>query len=156
MVKWLTQLFAKQPFAGPNPTRASTNMDFERGIEFDAQPTRPVNKESSYSEEDQAKVIEGSNTDIKQVGNKRKRTSQSVSHKEKIIKSYRNNLERIISLVESLSILEGTNHRQEEQIVEEIKNIRHLQEELLNALLLEQKGVLSEESISKEAWSLIQ
>ena len=24
MVKWLTQLFAKQPFAGSNPTRAST------------------------------------------------------------------------------------------------------------------------------------
>jgi hypothetical protein len=69
--------------------------------------------------------------------------------------SYRKNLEKIFQLVESISVLEGKNYRQEEQIVEEIKSLRHLQEELLNALILEGKDMLSEESVSKDVWNLI-
>ena len=139
-------------------------MDFERGMEFVA--TKPeetgesrvekTRKDSSYSEEEQAKIVEDSNQDTKQTGNKRKRVVSLSSRKEKIIKSYRANLEKIFQLVETISTLEGQNYRQEEQIVEEIKKIRHLQEELLTALILEQKGALTPESVSEETWILIE
>lgn len=127
-------------------------MDFERGSEY--MPTPPPEMDAGYSEKASAQVTEGVQQDLK---NQKKRTPafSVVSRKEKIITAYKNNLDKIIALVESISRLEGINHRQEEQIVDEIKSIRHLQEELLNALLLEQKGILTEESISKDAWALI-
>ncbi len=130
-------------------------MDFERGSEFITKE-EPVNKESSYSEEEQAKVIEGSTVDIKQAGNKRKPLPSALSRKEKIVAVYKRNLEKILQLVETISQISGKNYRQEEQIMEEIKSLRHVQEELLNALLLEGKGQLTEKSISQEAWNLIQ
>lgn len=136
-------------------------MDFERGTEIIS--NRESKKESSYSETEQAQVVEGSAMDVKQVpsvssgqaGNKRKPIA-SLSQQDKIIAVYRKNSGKILSYVQSIYDLNGANPRQEEQIVEEIKRLRKIQEELLNALLLEQKGSLSQESISKEAWNLIQ
>ena len=75
-------------------------MDFERGTEFGMKeaPTR----ESGYSEEEMAKIIEGSTQDVKQtpsassgqVGNKRKPLPSGKSRKEKIISAYKINLEK--------------------------------------------------------------
>lgn len=128
-------------------------MDFERGSEF---VIKEPHRESGYSEKEQAKVIEGTMQDSKQAGNKRKPVSTMLPKKEKILNAYKKNLYKILHLVEIISELQGKNYRQEEQITEEIKDLRHLQEELLNALLLEGKDMLTEDSISKEAWNLIQ
>jgi len=128
-------------------------MDFERSSEF--LPPMPAETDAGYSEKDAAKVVEGSLLDTKQIGNKRKRLLHDSSRKNKIIASYKANLEKIFQLVEAIAALEGKNYRQEEQLLEEIKRLRHLQEELLNALILDQKGSLSQENFSKEAWSMI-
>lgn len=126
-------------------------MDYERGPEY--MPPQPE-MDAGYSEKESAQITEGSQQDLK-TQKKRTPAVPVMTRKDKIIAAYKTNLDKIITLVESLSRLEGVNHRQEEQIVDEIKRIRHLQEELLNALLLEQKGILTEESISKDAWVLI-
>lgn len=133
-------------------------MDFERGVEFGSKEAL-IHKESGYSEEELAKAVEGSQQDVKNPpaggGNKRKPLPTTKSRKDKIIATYRENLEKIFRNIEAIADLNGKNFRQEEQLIEEIRLLRHLQEELLNALLLEQKGLLKEESISKEAWNLI-
>lgn len=129
-------------------------MDFERGFEGSPQDKK-IGHESGYSEEEQAQDIEAKAFDIKNM-KKRKPMPTAVSRKDAIIAEYRKNTEAILQLVQSVYELNGANIRQEEQIVMEIKKLRELQEELLNALILEQKGMLTPESISKMAWDLIE
>lgn len=78
-----------------------------------------------------------------------------LSRKEKIIRAYKQNATALINLAEMLNTIDGSNFRQEEQVLDEIKEKRHLQEELLHALVLEQRHQLTEEAISKEAWNLV-
>lgn len=142
-------------------------------------PSIPEKTDDGFSETKSARVVEGKGMDAKQV-KKRKpvipgssrltrqvvRTPRTVrptvgnqvaplSRKEKIITVYKENSLAIVGLVEQLNVLDGVNIRQEEQIIAEIKDRRHLQEELLNGLILEQRHQLTEEAISKEAWDLI-
>ncbi len=149
-------------------------MEGGRGPEF--MPDVPEKTDDGFSETKSAKAVEGKGMDTKQV-KKRKpvvptrlmrplRTgravrqrivvpSVAVSRKEKIVTAYKENSTVIVQLVELLNTIDGANLRQEEQIITEIKERRHLQEELLNALILEQRHQLTEEAISKEAWNLI-
>lgn len=142
-------------------------------------PNMPEKTDDGFSEARSAKIVEGKGMDTKQVKKRkpvissssrilnrpgatrpvrqRVRVNQSivVSRKERIVAVYKENSYAIISLVEQLNAIDGTNFRQEEQVIEEIRKRRHLQEELLNALVLEQRHQLTEEAISKEAWNLI-
>lgn len=78
-----------------------------------------------------------------------------LSRKEKIVLAYKANADALLGLVDLLYTIDGSNFRQEEQALDEIKEKRHLQDELLHALVLEQRHQLTEEAISKEAWNLI-
>ena len=115
-------------------------------------PTREKSRlESGYSEEEQAKVIEGSQVDIKQV---KKRTPVALDMQTKILNAYKKTHEVIVSLLEQL---QGSpnNARYQDKIVEEIKELREVQEELMQCMLLEQRGELSEATASMRAWDLI-
>ena len=130
----------------------------------------PEKTDDGFSEKKLAKAAEGMSVDDGTM-KKRKPASSPISRpfrfsagrkgielsqKEKIFLAYRKNSSDILRLVESLYALNGANIRQEEQIHGEIKRRRALQEELVTALILEQKHQLSKEAISKEAWNLIQ
>lgn len=116
-------------------------------------PKNPT-KDSGYSEEEQAKIIEGTNQDTKQIGNKRKPLS-TISRQEKIMYAYQELTDSTAHLIQSLAQIHG-NERQTDLVMDEIKRLRILQDELLQMLLLEQRGELSEKTVSKEAWNLIQ
>lgn len=150
-----------------------------RGPEFS--PEIPEKTDDGFSEAKSAKTIEGKGMDTKQV-KKRKpvvsgggrllrplripRTSRQrvvgqisvvseLSRKEKIIQAVKINTDALLGLVELLRQIDGSNFRQEEQALDEIREKGRLQEELLHALLLEQRHQLTEEAISKEVWELI-
>lgn len=125
--------------------------------------------DDGFSEEKLAKAAEGVSVDDSSLKKRKPASSLTrplrlpvvrkrgeMSQKEKILSAYRKNSSEILRLVESLYALNGANIRQEEQIHAEIKQRRSLQEELVTALILEQKHQLSKETISKEAWNLIQ
>lgn len=78
-----------------------------------------------------------------------------LSRKEKIIQAVKVNTDALLGLVDLLRQIDGSNFRQEEQALDEIREKRRVQEELLQALLLEQRHQLTEEAISKEVWELI-
>lgn len=141
-------------------------------------PNLPEKTDDGFSEAKSAKIAEGKGMDTKQVkkrkpvipassrlfsrGNPvsrpvRQRVVQPVdlSRKEKIVKSYQENAQALVALVEAYQHLDGTNLRQEEQLLLEIKDKQYIQEQLVHALVLEQRNQLSEETISKEAWALI-
>lgn len=109
-------------------------------------------KESTYSEEEQAKIIEGSQVDIKQV--KKRKPLLVVDRQAKIIAVYDQTHQSILGLLGELEQIVG-NFRHQEKVLEEIKLLRMLQEELVQCLLLEQRGELSEDTASQEAWNLI-
>ena|SRR5258706_377427 len=134
---------------------------FERGEEIIVEVTESLQKsqtlrkhESGYSEEEQVRVIEGSQVDIKQV--KKRKPLLQVSRQQKIVIAYQELSEKVFQLVTSLSSLHGENLRKSENILEDIREIRKMQDELLNALVLEQKGNLDKSAISKSTWNLIE
>lgn len=127
-------------------------MDFERGMEF--LPQKPVNKDSSYSEEEQAKIIEGNLMDIK--NQKKRKPLQIVSRQEKIVNAYQKVSDKINELVVAISDLPSGNPRQSEMLLGEIRDLRKTQDELLHMLVLEQKGELTKDMVSKESWSLVE
>ena len=123
---------------------------------METQPlTGPIREQSQnengYSEEEQAKVIEGSQVDLKQL---KKRKPLVVDRQAKILTAYDTTHQTIVGLVKELQIV-SNNPRHQEKIIEEIKLLRSIQEELLQCLLLEQKGELSEEKASQDVWNLI-
>ncbi|HET9947041.1 MAG TPA: hypothetical protein VFQ63_03180 [Patescibacteria group bacterium] len=126
-------------------------MAFERDASFTPQEA-PV-RDAGFSEEEQAKVIEGSHMDIKQI--KKRKPIQTVSRQQKIYSSYLALGEKVSLLVGQLSDMTD-NERQRDMLLSEIKQIRALQDELLSCLLLEQRGELSQLTTSKEAWNLIE
>lgn len=137
-------------------------MDFERGYDIAAQKPsgeaapveRKLRKDSSYSEEEQAKIIEGSFMDIK---NPKKRVPlQTVSRQEKIIAAYQKITDQILKTMQEMSELATNNLRQVELLLDDIKELRKRQDELLHMLILEQRGELREDSVSSQAWKLIQ
>ena len=137
-------------------------MDFERG--YDVVPQKPpeeaapierkLRKDSSYSEEEQAKVIEGSLTDIKNP--KKRQPLETVSRQEKIIVAYKKITDQILNTMQEMSKLGSNNMRQEDLLLDDIKELRKRQDELLHMLMLEQRGELREGSVSAQAWKLIQ
>ena len=159
-------------FSAPIAEKVTSPQEGEEKID----PT-----DDGFSEAKSAKAIEGKGMDQKQ-GKKRKpvigvsRIIRSVrqtgparqriggpiapatfelSQKERIVKAYKENAEALLALVEQLKSIDGSNLRQEEHTLSEIREKKHLQEELLHALVLEQKQQLTEDAISKEAWNLI-
>lgn len=108
--------------------------------------------ESGYSEEEQAKIVEGSLTDIKQL--KKRKPLVIVDRQVKIIAAYDQTHQKIMGLLAELKQIVG-NPRHQEKVIEEMKSLRTLQDELLQCLLLEQRGELSEDTTSQEAWNLI-
>jgi len=138
---------------------------FERGEEIIVEVTESLQNsrksqsrlsrhESGYSEEEQVRIIEGSQVDIKQV--KKRKPLLQVSRQQKIVIAYQELSEKVFQLVTSLSSLHGENLRKSEHILEDIREIRKMQDELLNALVLEQKGNLDKSAISKSTWNLIE
>ncbi|HEX7042873.1 MAG TPA: hypothetical protein VF189_06485 [Patescibacteria group bacterium] len=153
--------------------------------EISEESSESVPTDNGFSESKISKIIEGKNTDNKQIvssnpqdkkrkpavsrlgrilrpikslGQSRKRVideSKKLSLKEKIINAYKINSNELISLIDQTGNLDGKNIRQEEQLLDEIRQKKSIQEELLHALLLEQRNQLSEEAISKEVWNLI-
>lgn len=134
-----------------------------RSIEF-AVPT-PETTDNGFSEKRAARIIEGKKQDISQAKTRHSKSAtfpavgsnHAISHsrKERILLAYRQNSAKLMKLMQSIAELDGKNSRLEEGILEEVKERRALQEEFLNALLLEVKNQLDENAISKEAWDLI-
>lgn len=116
-------------------------------------PTREkAPQESGYSEKEQAQIMEGSTVDTKQI--KKRVASLPVDRQAKILTAYRNTQQAILELLNQLK--ESTiNSRHQEKILEEIRALHVVEEELVQCLLLEQKGELSENTASQEAWNLI-
>ena len=109
-------------------------------------------QESGYSEEEQAQIVEGSTVDTKQV--KKRVASLPVDRQAKILDAVRQTQATRVDLLKQLQ--ESTiNSRHQEKILEEIRSLHILEEELVQCLLLEQKGELSERTASQEAWNLI-
>lgn len=146
-----------------------------RSPEFSPKPQEKT--DDGFSEKKLAKTAEGVGNDTSTVKkrkpvvvNTKQRTGRTApgqslptvhlplilpSRKEKIVTAYKKLTVEILPLLDQLSLLRGDNLRQEEQLVEEIKHKRHLQEELITALVLELKDQLSENALSKEAWDLV-
>ena len=111
-----------------------------------------LSTESGYSEEEQAKIIEGSLTDIKQL--KKRKPVVAVDRQVKIIAAYDQTHQKIMELLAELRQIVG-NLRHQEKVLEEMKSLRMLQDELVQCLFLEQRGELSKDTTSQEAWNLI-
>ncbi|HEV2339830.1 MAG TPA: hypothetical protein VGT05_03630 [Patescibacteria group bacterium] len=130
-------------------------MDFERGgIEFQKSVTQEVRDESGYSENQQAKDVEQKGVDFKNMQNRKQ--SQPVFRQSKILGAYKKISSRIEQLLVVVTTTVLPNSRQHDAILDEIKTLRNVQEELIQCLLLDQKGALRRETTSKETWNLIE
>lgn len=108
--------------------------------------------ENGYSEEEQAKVIEGAQVDLKQI--KKRKPVEEFNRQRKIKEAYRQTQMQLVALIDELQqIIDNIRHQ--EKILEEVQRLHTLQEELIHCLLLEQKGELSEVTTSQDAWNLI-
>ncbi|MGH7245405.1 MAG: hypothetical protein ACREGI_00545 [Candidatus Levyibacteriota bacterium] len=126
-------------------------MEYER-----IEPVEKTKTESGYSEKEQAKIVEGKTKDISVIRKRQADGQQTDSQKEKILKGYHELSGRVNALVEEYYNLETQNHRQAENLLEEIKTLREIQEELLHCMVLASKGQLNKESVSQEVWDLIE
>lgn len=111
-----------------------------------------ISTENGYSEEEQAKVIEGAQVDIKQL--KKRKPAASLNRQAKILEVYNENHQKILGLLSQLPQT-SANPRHQEKIVEELNALQKLQEELIQCVLLEEKGELSQTTVTAQAWNLI-
>lgn len=141
---------------------------------------KPEITEKGFSEKRAARIIEGKQQDNSQVKKRKpiivkqkttrilsrlrlvpknksvKRAARvSLSLKDKILAAYEKNSEEIQRLMRSFSILLHSQFPASEQLMAQMRARQHLQEELLNALALEGRGELTEETLSKELVDLI-
>jgi hypothetical protein len=128
-------------------------MDFERGYSLpDATKAQPT--ESGYSESEQALDIETKGVDFK--NGKKRKPLQQASRQVKILTAFQQTNTKLAQVVLSLSQISVDSSRQQEKILDEIRSLKNLQDELLHCLLLEQRGALTKDIASKEAWNLIE
>ncbi len=118
-------------------------------------PTREKSvQESGYSEAEQAKVIEGTQVDLRQLKKRKPAAPILTNRQDKILVAYQNSHDQMKMLLVSLNA-NADNPRHHEKILEEIKSLKELQDELLQCLLLEHRGELSQITASNRAWNLI-
>ncbi|HYK08208.1 MAG TPA: hypothetical protein VEW42_01770 [Candidatus Eisenbacteria bacterium] len=142
-----------------------------REIEIEI-PSLPEKTDDGFSEKRAARILEGKRVDNSQVKKQQpptrlkplvlpkqkilKRAARvEVSRRERILSAHEKNAHAIIDLIHTLGLVAKGSVRREEQLMEEIKIRQKLQEELLNALVLEQRGDLVEDTLSKELQDLI-
>lgn len=156
-------------------------MEGGHGAEFEA--SKQIEKtEKGFSEKRAARILEGKRMDNAQVKKRkpivfsakqkilkraarvakrldqktRKRAARlELSQREKILEAHEKNAKALIALIKTLGILAKGSERQEEQLMMEIRARQKIQEELLNALVLESRGQLSEDALPKELHDLI-
>lgn len=123
----------------------------------------PATTERGYSEKRAARALENSQVKkrnpfvlpIKQKVFSRAARGR-VSAKDKILAAHEKNAKVLIDLIKTLGLLTKDSVRQEENLMEEIRNCQKIQDELLNALVLENRGELKEETLSQSVRDLIQ
>lgn len=141
--------------------------ELEINIEEESEKT-----DNGFSEKRDARLLEGKRMDNSQVKKAQpttrlkpvvlpkqkilKRAARvETSRRDKILSAHENNAHAIIDLIRTLGLVAKGSVRREEQLMEEVKKRQRLQEELLNALVLEQRGDLTEDTLSKELQDLI-
>ncbi len=179
MVKWLTQLFAKQPCAGSNPTRASRTERNMQGRSPEFILSTPEKTDAGYSEKKSAQILEGKQQDDSQV-KKRKPLVRSMqqsgrqvlrlgqkgrsvqdggvvpqSIKEKVFALYQANAQVLSQLLSSLGHLSEGSVRYEEQLLDEIRVKQKIQEEIVRVLILTRRGEVLQEALPKDLQDLI-
>ncbi len=123
--------------------------------------------DAGFSEKRAARVLEGKQQDNSQVKKrkplvlspKQKIVSRAarvgMSNREKLLVAYHTNSEDIHTLLESLHSVSQGAWRQSEQLHAEIHGKQKLQEEVMHAIILDSKGELQIDTLSKELADLI-
>lgn len=141
-------------------------MESGRGPEFSKHI--PETMDSGFSEKRAARVLEGKQTDNSQIKKrkplvlpvrqkviKRASRTQHVSTREKILAAHQKNAQALLELIQSLGLLTKDSLSQEEQLMMQIRARHKIQEQLLNALVLDSQGQLQEDTLPKELADLI-
>ena len=141
-------------------------MEGGRGPEFSSE-TKIEKTDKGFSEKRAARILEGKRMDNSQTKKRKpfvlqkqqkviKRAARGqVSSREKIIAAHEKNAKALIELIKTLGLLAQGSIRQEEQLMVEIRARQKIQEELLNALVLESRGQLTENTLPKELQDLV-
>jgi len=118
------------------------------------QTEQEKNFESGYSETEQAFDVEVRAGEWKRLKNFK--TYKNRTRQGKILVTYQAVSNRLNQLVEAYYKLVADNPHQGQKLLKELKELRAIQEILLNCLVWEPKGELEENMVPKEVWELIE
>jgi len=128
------------------------SMDKERDQEF-WEEQREDADESGFSEKQMDLDMEVQAGEWQNL--KRFKTYRNRSRQGKIIATYQAVSNRLNQMVAIYYRLVGKNPKQGEKMLQELRNLRLIQEILLNCMVWEPKGQLEKDMVPSEVWNLI-